>query len=621
MSTSDGVILKKRYKVLEKLGEGGFSAVYLGEDIQDGSKWAIKEYNISYADPQKNQTLMKQIHFEASILLKLSHYQLPRFKDYFRENDRHYLIMDFIDGKDLNTLINSSNKDIPEIQIIEWGIEIANLLHYLHSYHPEPIIFRDLKPQNIMLTRDGEIKLIDFGISKPIDTATRTTAKAFSPGFSPPEQYSFKGKTDERSDIYSMGATLYFLISRTTPVDALERVMGNNTLVPPGNMRKKPVSTTLDNIVIKCMENKKEDRYQDVREIRTELQKLLKTLRSSSGDNGYDLSDFFPELNIKKSKQHISVSPVVQKDFKVYESYEEKEKKSKQEFFRPIKVNKHIENPWKDYFIKNATDVILSINRKKLLKLSIILLPIILLTCIYYFFIAPSIYMKRAENFMKTKNYEAAEKEYLKVLSVQHNNITAHKNLLIIYLHDERFERSQAEVEIIGKLEPENLEAEYIYAEALYKKALYSRAIEHYKILLNKNSNFYEAYAGLGKSYRANNDYSSAINIFNKGLQLKLTGKQKEELKTELAIIYLQKGKDSLEKKNYKDAMKYFKKVSNYVTSGKILDETKKNIALIPVEPTPVPVRPETYPSYIPDTAPVYNPPPSSNPSGNDIMW
>jgi len=246
MLLKEGSLLKNRYEILEKIGGGGFGDVYLVEDKLKNSRFALKETicdDTEVGDPEK---IKEQFLFEAKILVQLSHPQLPAVEDFFGEENRYYLVMEYIDGEDLHNILKQ-NPSIPESQILDWSIQLCNVLEYLHSQTPQPVIFRDLKPKNIMLARNGEIKLIDFGISKLLDrgTETKTAAKAASQHYSPPEQYTSAG-TDTYSDIYSLGATLYFLLTRYPPVDSLDRLTNTLTLAKPSSLNPSCWNLLLD---------------------------------------------------------------------------------------------------------------------------------------------------------------------------------------------------------------------------------------------------------------------------------------------------------------------------------------------------------------------------------------
>lgn len=271
MTLSEGTILKSRYKIIKKIGGGGFGQVYLAEDTLKESLWAVKEMDVEDLSDKDRTEIREQFWFEAKILVKLSHPQLPKIEDFFEDNEKYYIVMEYIKGKDLFDLIKLSSEPFPVEEVTRWVIKVCNVLEYLHKQQPHAVIFRDLKPENVMLSDTGEIKLIDFGISKLFDVNrhTRNYAKAASPYFSSPEQYGGK-TTDTRSDIFSLGATMYYIYTGNFPVDAIERAINEIPIPVPSNFNSK-IPKQLDNIILKAMELNKENRYQTVEELAEDL--------------------------------------------------------------------------------------------------------------------------------------------------------------------------------------------------------------------------------------------------------------------------------------------------------------------------------------------------------------
>ncbi len=227
MTLEVGALLYNRYRIVAELGRGGMGAVYHGRDENLGVDVAIKE-NL-FVSPQFAQ----QFRREASLLAGLRHPNLPRVTDHFViPGQGQYLVMDFVAGDDAGNRYKHLNRPLAEREVVAWGADILDALHYLHSRQP-PVVHRDIKPSNIKITPEGRAVLVDFGLAKAQASAeaTATGAKGLSPGYSPPEQYG-SGRTDPRSDLYSIGATMYALLAGQKPVDALERALGHGTLVP-----------------------------------------------------------------------------------------------------------------------------------------------------------------------------------------------------------------------------------------------------------------------------------------------------------------------------------------------------------------------------------------------------
>ena len=258
------IIHNRRYRVDSLLGKGGMGAVYKAWDTSLGMAVAIKE-NMD-ASPQAQ----KQFSREAGMLARLSHPNLPRVTDYFFiENQGQYLVMDYVEGEDLASMIARLGR-LPETQVLTWISQVCEALGYLHS-QPQPIIHRDIKPANIRINPQGKAMLVDFGIAKIYDPHLATTigAKAVTPGYSPPEQYG-GGHTDMRSDIYSLGATLYTLLTGQVPPESVTRMVTQQPMPSPRIMNPG-ISPQLEEIILKSVEIATDRRFQSVDELRTAL--------------------------------------------------------------------------------------------------------------------------------------------------------------------------------------------------------------------------------------------------------------------------------------------------------------------------------------------------------------
>jgi serine/threonine protein kinase len=246
-------LLRERYRIVGELGHGGMGAVYRGHDENLGVDVAIKE-NL-FVSPESE----RQFRREAGLLASLRHSNLPRVTDHFViPGQGQYLVMDFVAGDDAKTLLDRGA--LAEREVVCWGREILEALAYLHS-RPQPILHRDIKPGNIKITPEGRAVLVDFGLAKVHDTSQSTTvgAKAFTPGFAPPEQYGL-GRTDPRTDIYALGATLYNLLTGQMPADSLERAMGQKTLTPIRDLNPA-VSPRTAQAVERALSIKPEERF------------------------------------------------------------------------------------------------------------------------------------------------------------------------------------------------------------------------------------------------------------------------------------------------------------------------------------------------------------------------
>jgi len=264
MALERGTLLHKRYRIVEILGQGGMGSVYRALDENLGVEIALKE-NLFTTDEYA-----RQFRLEAVILANLRHPNLPRVTDHFVIGTQgQYLVMDYIEGEDLRQRMERQGT-ISEEEAILIGAAICDALEYLHNRKPA-IIHRDVKPGNVKITPSGEIYLVDFGLAKLVkgSQATTTGARAMTPGYSPPEQYG-TARTDPRTDIYSLGATLYAGLSDAIPEDALARAMDNVDLTPL-RKRNSRISRRLAAAIEKSMAIRPEDRYQTPEEFKAAL--------------------------------------------------------------------------------------------------------------------------------------------------------------------------------------------------------------------------------------------------------------------------------------------------------------------------------------------------------------
>ena len=264
MTLERGALLHKRYRIVEILGQGGMGSVYRAVDENLGVDVAVKE-NLFTTDEYA-----RQFRLEAVILANLRHANLPRVTDHFVIGDQgQYLVMDYIEGEDLRQRMERVG-NITEDEAILIGAAICDALAYLHTRKP-PILHRDLKPGNVKITPDGHIFLVDFGLAKVLhgSQATTTGARAMTPGYSPPEQYG-TARTDSRTDIYSLGATLYAALSGIIPEDGLARAM-DNTQLTPLRKRNSKVSRRLAASIEKAMGIDPAERFQTAEEFKRSL--------------------------------------------------------------------------------------------------------------------------------------------------------------------------------------------------------------------------------------------------------------------------------------------------------------------------------------------------------------
>lgn len=273
-----GDVLRSRYKIRRIIGQGGMGSIYLADDLRlDGRLCALKEVE---HDRNMPTGLLKQAREqflrEATVLARLDHPNLPKVSDYFSIGGRDYLVMDFVPGKDLRTLMIEARQErrfLPEREVLAWASQIADALSYLHSQRP-PILHRDIKPGNLKLTPSGLVKLVDFGLVKILSSEDVTVTILQGRGtalYTPLEQYGGdSGHTDTRSDIYAFGATLYHLLTNRPPIEARELFLNPSSLVSPRQLNPD-VSQRTERAILWAMNLHPEDRPADVEAFRQAL--------------------------------------------------------------------------------------------------------------------------------------------------------------------------------------------------------------------------------------------------------------------------------------------------------------------------------------------------------------
>jgi serine/threonine-protein kinase len=250
-----------RYYITRIIKEGGQGAVY--ETIGDDSKvYAVKEMLDRFTDPKERDEAIDRFEAEAKMLRRLSHPRIPKIYADFKDEGRQYLAMDFVRGEDLEEVIRRTPGGLPEQQVMVWAGQLFDVLDYLHNHKPEPIIFRDMKPSNVMIEPDGNLKLIDFGIAKVFQHAQRGT-QIGTPGYAPPEQY--QGLATVESDIYALAATLHHALTGRDPRDEPPFSF------PPAYGLKPTISKRTSEALQKALQMNPEDRFQSIAEFRAAL--------------------------------------------------------------------------------------------------------------------------------------------------------------------------------------------------------------------------------------------------------------------------------------------------------------------------------------------------------------
>ncbi|HJS17265.1 MAG TPA: serine/threonine-protein kinase [Anaerolineales bacterium] len=281
-----GLTLANRYSIQEVIGIGGMGSVYRARDMHFPNVTklvAVKEMINTAPDPVVRETIVQNFEREANLLATLDHPSIPRIYDYFSIESRSYLVLEFIHGKDMEAIINDAQNFLPEDIVLTWAIELCDVLDYLHKHKPDPIIFRDMKPSNVMINHSGDVMLVDFGIAKTFQSGIKGTMIG-TEGYSPPEQY--RGEATPSADIYALGATIHHALSRRDP-----------RLEPPFSFAERPlrrintyVSAEMEAVVTKALEYHPESRFRTAEEMKQGLMHVARKtgalVRSASPQTG-----------------------------------------------------------------------------------------------------------------------------------------------------------------------------------------------------------------------------------------------------------------------------------------------------------------------------------------------
>jgi serine/threonine protein kinase len=259
-----GALLNGRYRILRVIGKGGMGTVYQAEHVRLDMVLAVKEVRAPQTADADYQALLEQCEHEARFLVRLQHPNLPKVTDAFLEDDRFYVVMEYIEGVTLEARERAAGPGgLPVARVVDWGLQIADVLSYLHAQE-SPIIFRDLKPANVMVQADGRVRLIDFGIARRFQPgAVKDTTLLGSVGYSPPEQFG-RHQTDVRTDIYAFGATLHNLLTGRDPSHSPFKFASVNTLNPAV---PEPLSRLIDH----CLRLDADARPSSISEVAAEL--------------------------------------------------------------------------------------------------------------------------------------------------------------------------------------------------------------------------------------------------------------------------------------------------------------------------------------------------------------
>jgi len=254
-------VLIDRYLIMEKIAQGGMGAIYKAQDKRlQGKVVAVKEVSESLVADSDRERILGSFRREAELLARLEHPSLVRVSDYFQQEERHYMVMEFIEGETLEKTLKGQSEAFTEDRVLAWADQLCDVLSYLHNQEPK-IIYRDVKPANIMVPDDGDyVKLIDFGIARFFKPGKRRDTMEFGTyGYAPPEQYG-KSQTDERADVYALGATLHHLLTLRPPA-------AKPFHFPPVRQLNPGVSPRVEAAIMKAVDSNKGKRHQSVEEM------------------------------------------------------------------------------------------------------------------------------------------------------------------------------------------------------------------------------------------------------------------------------------------------------------------------------------------------------------------
>ena len=252
-----------KYEILASIGKGGMSEVFLARDDRLNQQWAVKVVQKN-ARNENNESVVQSALVEANLIKQFDHPSIVRIVDIVEGEDVFYIVEDFIEGKPFDKILDEYGAQ-PEENVVRWGMQICEALEYLHSRKP-PIIYRDMKPANVMLKPDGNVKIIDFGIAREYkDSSLADTKNLGTMGYAAPEQFGGKGQTDPRTDVYCLGATLYHLVTGRHPMDEKDGIIPIRQINPQ-------LDPGLEAIIQKCTQLNPADRYQNCAELLYALQ-------------------------------------------------------------------------------------------------------------------------------------------------------------------------------------------------------------------------------------------------------------------------------------------------------------------------------------------------------------
>ncbi len=274
-----GTLLNNTYTVIKLLGKGGMGTVYLVEEAGcPQNRYAIKELIANLNDPEQEQIAFQTFQTEIAFLGQLNHPQLPKFYGTFTHWNRNYLVMEFVEGESLESIIQKKKGPLAVDDVIYWGIEIAKALDYLHTQSSGPIVYRDLKPANIIISPSGSVRIVDFGIARRYDPSKITDTLRFgTPGYAAPEQFkaSRLGQSTPKADIYALGVILFQLLTGYDPTITPFHF-------PPARHLNPQITPELEKIINRALQKKADDRYEHMAAFRDTLSMYSRSVYNQS---------------------------------------------------------------------------------------------------------------------------------------------------------------------------------------------------------------------------------------------------------------------------------------------------------------------------------------------------
>jgi serine/threonine-protein kinase len=330
-----GHVFFNRYEVIKRVGGGGMGNVYQARDIRLSSRnCAIKEMIDLYSESEEHERTLKEFEREASLLATLQHPLIPKVYDYFMQEDRYYLVMEYVDGVDMNKFLKQMGEKLPESKVIRIGLQVCEVLHYLHTHKP-PVIYRDLKPSNIMVMDGDRLVLVDFGIARFLTANLTDITTIGTMGFVPPEVY--EESIEPASDIYSLGATLFYFLTGVSP-QTKPILIFDFTKNPRPREYNRDISPEMDAIITRCVAYSARNRYPSAYALRKDLEACYAKYHAAHEKDERDLVAILSEKKRRTEKKGRAVPVKEETKIESTSGFEQLRKEFEEEFkdFLPI---------------------------------------------------------------------------------------------------------------------------------------------------------------------------------------------------------------------------------------------------------------------------------------------